>query len=130
MFDDKNGPIEHFSWGRFIVSGKEHSGQGDLRIGKGKDLIIVENKVKRWKSRKGHLLDKSMVEEVLNYKVDIVVIGNGVEGALEVPNKVIDYLLKTGISKVIVEKIPKACKLYNSLLHDGKKVALLVHGTC
>ena len=130
MFDDKNGPIEHFSWGKFIISGKEHSGQGELRIGKGKDLILVEKKVKRWKSRKGHLLDKSMVEEVLDYKVDIVVIGNGVVGALKVPNKVVDYLIKKGVSKVIIEKTPKACKMYNSLVHSGKKVALMVHGTC
>jgi hypothetical protein len=130
MFDDPRGPIEHFSWGKFIVSGKEHSGKGPDKIGKGKDLIVVGDEVKRWKNRKGHLLDKSMVEEILDYKVDILVIGNGVEGALEVPDKVISYLTKNGVSKVIVKKTPEACNMFNSFVHEGKKVGLMVHGTC
>lgn len=130
MFDDPKGPIEHFSWGKFIVLGKEHSGKGPDRVGKGKDLILIGSDVKRWKSRKGHLLDTTMVEKLLNYKVDIVVIGNGVEGALTVSDTVVDYLLKSGISDVIIKKTPEACRLYNSLVHEGKKVAMMVHGTC
>lgn len=28
MFNDKEGPIEHFSWGKFIVSGETHADDG------------------------------------------------------------------------------------------------------
>lgn len=130
MFNDPGGPIEQYSWGKFVIRGEEHSGQDDSRKGKGKDIKVIGKKVKRWKERKGHVLDRSMVEDVIGKGVEVLVIGNGVEGALVVPQEVLDYLLENGIGKVIVEKTPEACKEYNRLYHDGKKVALLAHGTC
>ena len=130
MFDDPKGPIEHFSWAKFIVCGEEHSQDFDSRKGKGKDIFVVGEKVRRWKTRKGHMLDSSMVSEILGEEIRILVIGNGVDGALDVPEKVIRFLHDNGIREVIVEKTPDACRIYNELFHAGKKVALLAHGTC
>ncbi len=128
--NDTRGPIEHFSWAKFIVLGEEHSQDSDVRIGKGKDIMIVGKKVRRWKERRGHLMDKSMVKRILEEDVDILVIGNGVNGALTVPDEVVEFLKDKGIGKVIVEETPKACKSYNKYYHKGEKVALLAHGTC
>lgn len=131
MFNDPEGPVEHFSWGRFVVLGEEHSGSGESRVGKGKDLLIVGTTVKRWKEREGHRLDWPMVKRVLQEDVRVLVIGNGVEGALAVPREVVSTLLEKGIEKVFVEKTPEACSLYNRLYRGGeKKIAMLVHGTC
>jgi len=130
MFDDPKGPIEHYSWAKFIISGEEHSGDGDSRIGKGKDIMLIGEKVKRWKDRKGHVLDPSMVEKALDWDIEILVIGNGADGALIVPDEVIEFLLKKGIENVMVRKTPDACRIYNKLYHSGEKVALLAHGTC
>jgi len=130
MFDDPDGPIEHYSWGKFIIFGEEHSGDDDAKKGKGKDIKLFGKKVKSWKSRKGHVLDPTMVETVLGKNIKILVIGNGAGGALTVPDKVIRYLLENGIEKVIVEKTPEACRKYNELYHAGEKVAILAHGTC
>ncbi len=130
MFNDPKGPVEHYSWGKFIIRGEEHSLEGDVRKGKGKDIRLVGEEVKRWKDRKGHMLNQSMVEKAIDKDIDIVVIGNGADGALIVPEDVVSYLLENGIKEVIVEKTPEACKIYNGLFHDGKKVALFAHGTC
>jgi len=130
MFDDSKGPIEHYSWGKFVILGKEHAGKGEARQGEGKDIKLIGKKVKRWKERKGHVLDRLMVKDILDEDINILVIGNGAEGALSVPDEIVNYLLENGIKKVIVEKTPEACKKYNKLYHDGKKVALLAHGTC
>ena len=130
MFDDQNGPIEHYSWGKFIILGEEHSEDGDVTVGKGKDIILFNNKVKEWKKRKGHNLTKEMVEDAIDKEADILIIGNGADGALSVSRKVIDYIQDQGIKKVIVEKTPEACAEYNKLYHKGKKVVLLAHGTC
>jgi hypothetical protein len=43
MFDDPKGPIEHFSWGKFIICGKEHS-KLDEKIGVGKDIRLIGKK--------------------------------------------------------------------------------------
>lgn len=130
MFDDPKGPIEHYSWGKFIIFGKEHSEDGSTRKGKGKDIKLVGKKVKKWKERKGHTLDQSMVKSILDEDIRILVIGNGAEGAISVSEEVIIFLHENGIERVIVEKTAEACREYNKLYHAGKKVALLAHGTC
>ena len=130
MFDDPKGPIEHYSWGKFIILGEEHSENDDSSKGKGKDIRMIGEKVKRWKERKGHVLDTSMVESVLGKNIRILVIGNGAYGALTVPDEVIRYLHENGIEKVIIEKTPEASRKYNEIYRAGKKVALLAHGTC
>jgi hypothetical protein len=129
MFNDKNGPIEHFSWGKFIINGEEHS-KNYSKIGVGKDIRLVNNKVTKWKERKGHELTKSMITGIFNKNVDILIIGIGVNGAIECSEKVIQFIQKNGIKKVKLLKTPKACNEYNNLFHQGKKVALLAHGTC
>ena len=62
MFEDKKGPIEHFSWGKFIIKGEEHSKTGMGKIGAGKDIRLIGLKISKWKERDGHILDKSMTE--------------------------------------------------------------------
>ena len=130
MFRDPKGPIESFTFGEFVILGEEHSGSGDSRIGKGKDIRMIGKKVERWKEREGHVLDRSMVEGVLDRDVRLVVIGNGEDGRLFVPDEIVKFLLKNGIEKVIVLRTPDACKEYNRLYREGEKVALLAHGTC
>lgn len=130
MFDDPRGPIEHYLWGSFVINGEEHSGRGEERKGKGKDIMILSGNVRRWKERQGHLLTESMVERVLEHGCDILIIGIGANGALEVPDSVIDYLNDNGVARVMVLKTPDACRAYNELFRKGMDVALLAHGTC
>jgi hypothetical protein len=130
MFEDEKGPVQHFSWGRFIVSGKEHSKTEKGKTGKGKDIRLIGSKVSRWKERKGHELDVDMVTGVFDQDIEVLIIGSGVHGMVSCPEHVINSIRKKGIRKVIVEKTPEACRLYNKLFHEGIKVALLAHGTC
>ncbi|MBN1536545.1 MAG: hypothetical protein JW908_07420 [Anaerolineales bacterium] len=130
MFDDPLGPIEHFSWGEFVIWGEKHSSTATREIGAGKDICIVGEKVTSWKERKGHKLNIDMITGVLNKNVDVLVLGVGVYGALKCKNKVIKEIKKTGILEVYVLKTPDACKKYNELYREGMRVALLAHGTC
>ncbi len=130
MFDNSKGPIEHYSWGKFIILGEEHSENGDSRKGKGKDIRLIGEEVERWKERKGHVLDTRMVENLLGKNIKVLIIGNGAYGALTVPDEVIRYLNENGIEKVIVENTPEASRKYNKIYHTGEKVALIAHGTC
>lgn len=127
MFTDPKGPIEKFEWGIFQIRGEIHSDDGK---GVGKDIFMVGECVKPWKARKGHRLKPSMVSCVLNADVEVLVIGNGVNGALKVLKKTRQKILSSGIERLIVEETPKACETYNRLLREGKRVALLAHGTC
>ena len=123
--------IEAVSWGRFKIRSTEHGkSTAGQTLGVGKDICLIGEAVSRWKERKWRLLNEKMVECVLNRGIEILVIGNGALGAIEVPEKVKNYLRQNGIKEIIVEKTPRACATYNRLFKEGVRVALLAHGTC
>jgi hypothetical protein len=127
MFQDSKGPIEAFSWGRFLINGEIHAESGE---GVGKDICIIDGRVTAWKARKGHRLKPKMVACVMDRNIDILVIGNGVNGAIKVLKKTQDMIKDHGIQTLVIKKTPEACHIYNQLFREGKKVALLAHGTC
>lgn len=130
LFHDAAGPIERFSWDRFVICGKEHAHSGDERIGKGKDIRLIGTEVTRWKEREGHRLKKSMITGVYDQNIEVLVLGIGVQSAIEAPDKVKEDIAEHGITELIIAPTPEACRAYNRLYHEGKKVAMLAHGTC
>jgi hypothetical protein len=125
----KKGPIERFTWGKFVVRGEEHSENGRV-VGAGKDIRIVGDKVTPWEEREGHKLTRKMITGIYDEGVDVLVIGVGAEKRLECPKRVRKDIRKHGIKRVVLAATPKACKKYNELVNSGKRVALLAHGTC
>jgi hypothetical protein len=126
-FTDPDGPIEEFSWGRFIILGKVHSDQGE---GVGKDIRLIDNSVTEWKERKGHYLEPTMVTGVLEHSLTTLIIGIGVDSALDVPAETRKHIQDKGISRLILLPTPEACGMYNRLIRSGNRVGLLAHGTC
>jgi len=130
MFYDIEGPIQEFSWGKFVIAGMEHSKSFQGKVGAGKDIRLIGTEVSKWKERQGHLLSEEMVTRVFDRNIETLIIGLGASGALECPESVEKYIKEQGIDEVILLKTQDACKKYNELYHSGKKVALLAHGTC
>jgi hypothetical protein len=129
MFDDPKGPIEHFSWGKYIICGIEHSASEKGQVGAGKDIRLINQEVTEWRERKGHQLTDSMITGIYDQGIKVLIIGIGVNGAVECPKKVKKRIQAKGIRKVILARTPDACVLYNALFHQGRLVALLAHGT-
>jgi hypothetical protein len=127
MFKDDSGPIEAFEWGRFVVNGAVHSAEGE---GVGKDICIIDGEVTPWEARHGHRLEPDMVQIVLGMGIEILVIGIGVYGRIKVRNKTLKKIRADGVEEVLIEKTPDACKTFNEFFRQGKRVALLAHGTC
>ena len=126
MFDDPQGPIEHFSWGTFVIGGEEHS----RSTGVGKDIRVIGREVSPWRERQGHKLQESMVTGVYDRGIDTLIIGIGVHSAIACPEQVKSAVREHGIAEVILQPTPQACASYNELFRAGRKVALLAHGTC
>jgi len=126
-FSDPEGPIEKFTWGRFVVFNKVHSDQGE---GVGKDIRIVGSTVTEWKERKGHSLTPKMITGVFDQNVDVLIIGIGVDGMVDVPEESRQYIKKHGINRLLLLRTPNACEKFNELYREGKNAALLAHGTC
>ena len=71
-----------------------------------------------------------MISGVFDERLDVLIIGIGVDGLIECPDEVLKHIKSRGIERVILKNTPYACRIYNDLYHEGKRVALLAHGTC
>ncbi|MFI5342179.1 MAG: MTH938/NDUFAF3 family protein, partial [Candidatus Methylomirabilales bacterium] len=100
------------------------------KVGVGKDIRVIGGEVTAWKERKGHALTPAMITGVYDAGLEVLVIGLGVQGALACPEDVTRSIRDQGIACVELRRTPEACRLYNTLLRAGKRVALLAHGTC
>jgi hypothetical protein len=110
--------IESYNFGRIKLNNTEYTS----------DVIIFPDRVLHpWWRKEGHLLHIEDIEEVLNYKPEILIIGTGYSGVMRVPAEIVKKLQSMGI-QVVVQKTTEAVKTYNSL-ESGKKVAAL-HLTC
>jgi hypothetical protein len=130
MYNDPRGPIEHFSWGRFVICGQEHSRSEDGERGCGKDIRLIGHEVSEWRERKGHELKPSMITGVYDQHIEVLIVGVGVDGMLHCPSEVRKAISEHGVNELVLARTPEACQLYNRLFHEGKRVALLAHGTC
>jgi len=111
--------IESYSFGRIVVSGREYS----------RDLIILPGKVREnWWRKEGHRLCLEDLEDVLKEEVEVLVIGTGYYGMMEVPEDVRKELERRGI-EVVIERTRRACDIFNKL-SGSKKVAAALHLTC
>ncbi|MEL7644715.1 MAG: MTH938/NDUFAF3 family protein [Anaerolineaceae bacterium] len=125
MFSDPKGPITCFEWARFTINGAVHGPDE----GVGKDILLCAEGVSAWHEREGHKLKPRMLKRALKLKPEILVIGTGVEGALEIGKKAREAVQAAG-AQLVAMRTPQACQEYNRLFHLGKKVVLLAHGTC
>ncbi|MGE5529911.1 MAG: Mth938-like domain-containing protein [Patescibacteria group bacterium] len=131
MFDDPEGPVEHYSFGRFVVAGEEHASSPDGgTIGCGSDIRIAGGVVSPWRERRGHLLEPGMLAGLDGPAPEALVIGLGAYGALQCPAGVVERARAMGISRVEAANTPEACRIYNSLCRGCVRAALQAHGPC
>ena len=128
-FSDPAGPITSFSWGCFVINGEVHRG-GEIPTGVGADVRMIDGRVEAWTERQGHLLRFEMVAGILDEGVDTLVLGLGVCNALRCPPELIDFMQRRGIADIRCLRTPAACAAFNELSRQGRRVALLAHGTC
>jgi len=111
--------IERYHFGMIVIDGRLY-----LR-----DVIIYPDRVEgKWWREEGHLVAPADVREVLGAPPEVLVIGQGSAGRMEVPAETRQRLRQAGI-EVIAERTAQACETYNRLCEKRRVVAAL-HLTC
>ena len=111
--------IEDYSFGRLCLAGKVYTS----------DVIIYPDRVDEgWRRAEGHRLAAEDVRNPVAAKPEIIIVGTGACGKLEVPDKIQEHLAELGI-ELKVAKTDRACRLYNELAPHRRVVAAL-HLTC
>ena len=112
--------IESYKFGQMIIDKKIYNS----------DLIIFKDCISdSWWRREGHNLHIDDIQEIVNEKPEVLIIGTGYYGLMKVPEELIKYIYSSGIDKIIVKKTKDACNEYNTL-YKKKKVIAAFHLTC
>ena len=83
-----------------------------------KELFGTSHKIGEWE-----------VKELLKEKPEIIVIGIGQSGAMEVDKGFVNNMKEKNI-ELITAQTPEAIEIYNEKVKAGKKVNALIHTTC
>ena len=111
--------IDGYVFGRIIIDRKTYT----------TDVIVYPDRVdSSWWRKEGHYLNKEDLPGIVEAKPDVLVIGTGNMGVMQVPESTIKYFEKHGI-EVRVAKTGKAVEIFNSR-PAGKKVIAAFHLTC
>jgi len=113
--------IEEYRFGFIRVNGAIYT----------RDIIILPGGgVKpNWWRIEGHKLYVEDLREILDAKPEILIIGTGFYGAMDIPSEVLENLRSRGI-EVIISRTYEAVKLYNELSSKSDRVAAALHLTC
>jgi hypothetical protein len=113
--------IEKYESGRFIrIAGQTYHS----------DVKIIGGQVKaNWWRREGHRLDQTDISDIIENRPDILVIGTGYAGRMQVPESTRSAISNHGI-QLMAENTDSAVRIFNRLHKEGRKVAGAFHLTC
>jgi hypothetical protein len=112
--------IEKYEFGRVVINGKEYKN----------DVIVYPAKVETgWWRAEGHRLHIDDLREVLEYNPEVFIVGTGAYGEMKVPKELVEQLRERGMT-VYIHKTEEACKQFNELINEGKRVVAALHLTC
>ena len=111
--------IDSYHFGQIVINGRKYSS----------DVIVFPDRVRdNWERKIGHQLSLEDITEAINESPEVLVVGTGASGLVEVLPEVRQVAEAQGI-ELIVEATDKACHTYNQLCHSQKLIAVL-HLTC
>lgn len=110
--------IQSCSFGLIVINGKSYG-----------DIKLIGNKTIQWHHVEHHAVTEQDMFEIFDSKPDVVVIGTGFSGLVEVKDEVVNLAKDKNIELVILQT-KQACEAYNNLLKGKKKVAMILHSTC
>lgn len=111
--------IQHYSFGRITIDGKTYTS----------DVIIYPDRVdSSWWRKEGHFLQMDDLRDVVNAQPEVIIIGTGYSGIMNVSDEVISNLRSMKID-MHVARTTEAVDLFNKL-SDSKKIVACLHLTC
>jgi hypothetical protein len=111
--------IDSYEFGRIVINGRAYS----------QDLILLPEEIQdSWWREQSHLLQIGDIPKILAAKPEVLIVGQGQPGKMEVDAALTRHLQEQGI-ELLVMPTAQAITTFNSLA--GKRtVAAALHLTC
>jgi len=111
--------IDSYQFGQIVINSKKYIS----------DVILLPDRVRSdWWRKSGHQLSLEDIAEIISEKPEVLIVGTGASGMMEVLPEVKQALEIQGI-KLIMETTDNACHTYNELCRS-QKVTATFHLTC
>jgi len=111
--------IESYKFGEIVIDGNTYTS----------DVIIYPDNVDdKWWRKESHLLQNDDLSDIIRYKPEILIVGTGKPGLMEVSEET-KLFIKSKEIKLIIDNTENACKTYNKYIKDRNVIATL-HLTC
>ena len=109
--------ISEYSFGRIVI-------ENNIYVN---DIILLGKTIKpEWWRKTGHNLTKEDLKDVIDYGPDLLIIGTGAYGMMDVPAN-----LQNDLNfKIIAFSTKKAVNIYNQEIKKDEKIAGAFHITC
>ena len=112
--------ILEYEFGKIAIENKTYTS----------DLIISpEQVIDSWWRKQGHNLDVTDLDDIVKAKPDMLIIGTGYYGRMQVPDETRQYLQQQGI-KVRLAKTGDAVAEFNALQKERARIVAALHLTC
>ncbi|RJR34268.1 MAG: hypothetical protein C4567_15805 [Deltaproteobacteria bacterium] len=111
--------IDSYDFGQIVIDGRTYR----------QDLLIWPGHIKSdWWRAEGHLLQIPDVFEALSAALQVLVVGQGAYGRMEVDRELAAYLRDQGI-ELVARPTREACLAINQM-PEGRSWAAALHLTC
>jgi hypothetical protein len=112
--------IDHYRFGHIGVAGRDYDA----------DLIIFPDRVQpNWWRKQGHSLERQDLASVLAEAPELLVIGTGYFGRMQVPQQTLEVLGAAGV-KVHIAKTGDAVADFERLQSQYARIVAALHLTC
>jgi len=112
--------IDSTRFGSITINGREYES----------DVIVTwEGKVKEAETETRHMISESELLKLLFERPDVIVIGTGQNGEMEIGKDARKFVKKKRIT-LVARPTPRAVEKFNQLQKSGKKVVAYMHVTC
>jgi len=111
--------IDSYEFGEIVIDKKNYN----------HDVIVYNSKVERWQRKESHFVYVDEVKKAISLKPEVIVIGNGYSGVMQIDNRVKKEIENKKI-KLIIQTTREAVKTFNKLIKEKKRVVGLFHLTC
>lgn len=111
--------IDAYHFGEIVIDGRRYR----------RDVIVFPDRVQaNWWREEGHSLSPADLWDVVQARPEVLVIGQGSAGRMDVPAATRRWLEEQGI-QVIAQPTAQAVNTYNAL-REKKRVVAALHLTC
>lgn len=112
--------VKDYSFGSITVDGQTFQ----------RDIIIYPDRIQSdWWRKEGHRLQVEDIADVLQNPPEILVVGQGASGAMQVDPEVAQALEQAQV-QLVAAPTRTACDRFNELQRQGKRVVAALHLTC